>query len=47
MINSLDYEETFTKLGVTQDEANEVIRFFEVLAQIVIDNNIEKPKDNE
>jgi hypothetical protein len=47
MINSCDYEETFTQLGVTQDEANEVIRFFEVLAQIVIDNNIEKPKDNE
>ena len=42
MININDYEETFTQLGITKDEANEVIRFFEVLAQIAIDNKILK-----
>ena len=39
MINVSDYEETFTRLGICKDEANEVIRFFEMLAQIAIENN--------
>lgn len=39
MINVSDYEETFTQLGISKDEANEVVRFFEVLAQIAIENN--------
>lgn len=38
MINVNDYEETFTQLGISQDDANEVVRFFEVLAQIAIEN---------
>lgn len=38
MINVKDYEETFTQLEITKDEANRVIKFFEVLAQIAIDN---------
>ncbi len=38
MINLNDYEETFTQLEITKDEANRVINFFEVLAQIAIDN---------
>jgi hypothetical protein len=38
MINVSDYEETFSQLGISKDEANEVVRFFEVLAQIAIEN---------
>ena len=38
MINVNEYAETFTQLGISKDEANDVIKFFEVLAQIVIDN---------
>lgn len=39
MINTDDYEETFSQLGIAKDEANEVVSFFEVLAQIAIENN--------
>ncbi len=39
MINIEEHEETFSQLGINKDEANEVIRFFEVLAQIAIENN--------
>lgn len=39
MINIEEYEDIFTQLGITKDEANEVVIFFEVLAQIAIDNN--------
>lgn len=38
MINIEEHEETFSQLGINKDEANEVIRFFEVLAQIAIEN---------
>jgi hypothetical protein len=38
MINVKDYEDTFTQLEITKDEANKIINFFEVLAQIAIDN---------
>ncbi len=37
MINLNDYEETFTQLGISKNEANEVVSFFEVLAQIAIE----------
>ena len=40
MLDVNDYEETYTQLGITKDEAKELIRFFEVLAQIAIENNI-------
>lgn len=38
MINLKDYEETFTQLGISKEEANDVITFFEMLAQIAIEN---------
>lgn len=38
MINVNDYAETFTQLGISKDEAKEIIKFFEVLAQIAIEN---------
>ena len=38
MINLNDYAETFTQLGISKDEANDVVRFFEVLAKIAIEN---------
>lgn len=38
MINVNDYVETFTQLGISTDEANDVVSFFEVLAQIAIEN---------
>lgn len=40
MINVKDYEDTFTQLGMSSDEVDNVIRFFETLAQIAIENNI-------
>lgn len=39
MTNTDDYEETFSQLGITKDEANEVVSFFETLAQIAIEKN--------
>lgn len=47
MINIEEHEETFSQLGINKDEANEIVRLFEVLAQIAIDNNIFKKNNYE
>lgn len=36
MINLHKYENTFTQIGITADEANEIVGFLETLAQISI-----------
>ena len=38
MINVNDYADTFTQLGISKDEANDVVRFFEMLVQTAIEN---------
>ena len=39
MINLKDYEKTFTDLGISEAEADAIVRFFETLAQIAVENN--------
>lgn len=42
MIKNINYEEYFNKLNVTENEANVLIKYLSALAEIGINNFVEK-----